>query len=53
MVSCERNDERYLQAHNILKQITTLETDIKFQFSSSINVTQSLMFISHVLKPFK
>ena len=53
MVSCERCGERYIRAHNILNKITTLETDIKFQFSSSIYVTQNLMFITHVLKPFK
>ena len=44
MVSCERYGERYVLAHNILNKKTTLETDIKFQFSSSINVTQNLMY---------
>ena len=53
MVSCERCGERYVLAHNILNNMTTLETDIKFQFSSSLNVTQNLQFITHVLKPFK
>ena len=49
MASCERCGDRYILAHNILNKITTLEPDIKFQFSSSINVTQNLMFITHVL----
>ena len=43
MTSCERCGERYVLAHNILYKITTLETDIKFQFSS-INVAQNLMY---------
>ena len=33
--------------------IITLETVITLQFSSSIYVAQNLMFITHVLKPFK
>ena len=43
MLSCEMYGERYILAHNLLKYITTLETDIMFQFSS-INVAQNVMY---------
>ena len=41
VVSCERNGERYFRAQNVINKMTTLETDIKFQFSSSLCVIKT------------
>ena len=34
VVSCESDGERYIRAQNVINKMTTLETIIKFQFSS-------------------
>ena len=34
-VSCESDAERYIRAQNVINKMTTLDTIIKFQFSSS------------------
>ena len=33
-VSCESDGERYIRAQNVINKMTTLETDMRFQFSS-------------------
>ena len=40
VVSCE--SERYIRAQNVINKMTTLETDIKFQFSSSLCVIKTV-----------
>ena len=34
VVSCESDGEWYIRAQNVMNKMTTLETDISFQFSS-------------------
>ena len=34
--------ERYIRAQNVINKMTTLETDIKFQFSSSLCVIKTV-----------
>ena len=40
VVSCE--SERYIRAQNVINKMTTLVTDIKFQFSSSLCVIKTV-----------
>ena len=42
MVSCDVDGERYIRAQNVINKMTTLETDIKFQFSSSLCVFKTV-----------
>ena len=41
VVSCESDGERYIRALNVINKMTTLETDMRFQFSSSLCVIKT------------
>ena len=47
VVSCESDCERYIRAQNVINKMTTLETDISFQFSSSLCVIKTVLMFKY------
>ena len=47
VVSCESDCERYIRAKNVINKMTTLETDISFQFSSSLCVIKTVLMFKY------